>query len=103
MNYVILIIAGICGMVAGSYLGRRQRVKKAVNAKDIQAKEKAETRRKILAFFCAALNHEATNNDIEKLLGVSDATATRYLDELEKEGLIKQVGKTGNAVYYEKI
>jgi Fic family protein len=103
MNYVILIIAGICGMVVGSYLGKRQRVKKAMSAKDIQAQEKAETRRKILAFFCASETGKITNNDIEKLLGVSDATATRYLDELEKEGLIKQVGITGNAVYYEKI
>jgi len=103
MNYIILIIAGVCGMVVGSYLGKRQRVKKAMSVKDIQAKEKAETRRKILAFFCSSLNYEATNNDIEKLLGVSDATATRYLDELEKEGLIEQVGKTGTGVYYKKI
>jgi Fic family protein len=103
MNYIILIIAGVCGMVVGSYLGRRQRVKKAMGAKDIQVKEKAETRRKILAFFCVSLNHEATNNDIEKLLGVSDATATRYLDELEEEGLIEQIGKTGASVYYKKI
>jgi Na+/glutamate symporter len=29
MNYVILIIAGVCGMVVGSYLGKRQRVKNA--------------------------------------------------------------------------
>ncbi len=44
-----------------------------------------------------------TNDDVQKLLGASDATATRYLDELEKEGKIKQVGKTGGYVYYEKI
>jgi len=37
------------------------------------------------------------------LLEISDATATRYLDELEEEGLIKQVGKTGVSVYYKKI
>jgi len=42
----------------------------------------------------------ATNNDVERLLGVSDATATRYLDELEKAGKIRQVGDTGQAVYY---
>jgi len=30
-----------------------------------------------------------TNNDVEKSLGVSDATATRYLDELEKEKIIE--------------
>jgi Fic family protein len=44
-----------------------------------------------------------TNNDVEGLLGVSDATATRYLDELEKSGKIRQVGNTGRGVYYEKI
>ena len=43
------------------------------------------------------------NNDVEKALGVSDATATRYLDELEKQGLIRQVGKEGKYVYYEKV
>ncbi len=44
-----------------------------------------------------------TNDDVEKLLHVSDATATRYLDILEKEGKIKQIGKTGRNTYYEKI
>ena len=31
-----------------------------------------------------------TNDQVEKLLHVSDATATRYLDQLEKEGRIKK-------------
>ncbi|MEK7642814.1 MAG: hypothetical protein AAB392_03400 [Patescibacteria group bacterium] len=44
-----------------------------------------------------------TNDDVEKLLHVSDATATRYLNILEKEGKIKQIGKTGRNTYYEKI
>lgn len=115
MNYVILIIAGIAGIILGRYLGKRQRIRKARTLKksepadnlqvvnDQATKEKAENKQKILEFFATSLNHEATNNEIEELLGISDATATRYLDELEKEGLIKQVGKTGNAVYYEKI
>lgn len=45
---------------------------------------------------------EITNNDVEKLLAVSDATATRYLDSLEKSGDIAQKGKTGRNVYYVK-
>src|SRR3989338_3110649 len=44
-----------------------------------------------------------TNDEVEKLLHVSDATATRYLSALEKEGKIQQVGKTGKAVEYTKI
>ncbi|KKS54986.1 MAG: hypothetical protein UV20_C0028G0009 [Candidatus Magasanikbacteria bacterium GW2011_GWA2_42_32] len=46
---------------------------------------------------------EITNDEVEKLLHVSDATATRYLSALEKEGRIKQVGKTGVGVVYTKI
>ena len=44
-----------------------------------------------------------TNDEVEKLLHVSDATATRYLSALEKEGKIRQVGKTGQGVVYQKI
>ena len=44
-----------------------------------------------------------TNDEIEKFLHVSDATATRYLSQLEKEGKIKQNGKTGKRVFYSKI
>jgi Fic family protein len=43
------------------------------------------------------------NNQVELLLHVSDATATRYLDILEKEGRIKQIGITGKSVYYIKV
>lgn len=41
-----------------------------------------------------------SNNDVQKMLGVSDASATNYLNELEKQGKIKQVGGTGRGVYY---
>lgn len=44
-----------------------------------------------------------TNDEIEKFLHVSDATATRYLSQLEKEGKIKQSGKTGKGVSYSRI
>lgn len=44
-----------------------------------------------------------THEEIQKLLRVSSATATRYLDQLEKQGQIRQVGKTGQSVYYERL
>ncbi|MDP2789414.1 MAG: hypothetical protein Q8O46_05255 [bacterium] len=44
-----------------------------------------------------------TNDEVEKFLHVSDATATRYLSQLEKEGKIKQNGKIGKGVFYSKI
>ncbi len=36
----------------------------------------------------------------ETALGVSDATATNYLQELEREGRIEQIGERGRFVTY---
>ena len=55
---------------------------------------------KIMALF--AKQTAVTNDEVEKLLHVSDATATRYLSELEKRGKLKQVGTTGRGVSYVK-
>ena len=55
---------------------------------------------KIMSLF--AKQTSITNDAVEKLLHVSDATATRYLSELEKQGKITQSGKTGHAVTYTK-
>lgn len=109
MNYIILIIAGIAGVVLGTYLGKRvakedkpfdeTRGKESLLEK--QAREKEKNKQKIIEFFES--RDKVANDDIENLLGISDATATRYLDELEKDGLIRQVGRTGRHVYYEKL
>ncbi|MFH0792326.1 MAG: DUF977 family protein [bacterium] len=40
-----------------------------------------------------------TNDEAQKELGVSDATATRYLDELEKDGKIIQQGSQKGTFY----
>ena len=48
----------------------------------------------------AQSKNEFTNQDVEKELGVSDATLTRYCEQLEKEGLVTQVGETGKYVKY---
>lgn len=40
------------------------------------------------------------NDDVQALLGVSDATAERYLQELETERRIVQVGEAGKTVSY---
>ena len=55
----------------------------------------------ILTLFAKRTN--ITNDEVEKFLHVSDATATRYLSQLEKEGKIKQNGKTGHMVSYSRI
>jgi len=66
-----------------------------------QAKKKKENKEKILEFL--KNSEKIKNNDVEKLLRVSDSTAERYLNELEKEQKIKQIGTVGHAVYYRLI
>ncbi len=112
MKYVILIIVGIAGVVLGTYFGRRRppatlsrseggqgKVEKESEARE-DVKKKKENLEKARRIFAG--QRRVANDDVEKLLGVSDATSTRYLDELEKEGLIRQVGKAGKHIYYEK-
>ena len=56
---------------------------------------------RVMALF---LKHsKITNDEVREFLHVSDATAERYLNTLEKENRIKQVGKTGHVVSYSRI
>ena len=55
---------------------------------------------KVMELF--AKQTEITNDEVEKLLHVSDATATRYLAELEKRGKVGHVVTTGRGVKYVK-
>ena len=56
---------------------------------------------KVMAIF--AKQTKISNDEVEKFLHVSDATAERYLNILERENKIKQTGKTGHSVFYSKI
>ena len=96
MNLLTLILVGILGIALGMYLGRRNSGGLIAE----QTQKKTENKEKILRALHSSPEGKITNNEIEKLLSVSDATATRYLNELEKEGRVKQVGATGHAVYY---
>lgn len=55
---------------------------------------------KILAL--AAKRRSIKNDDVEKLLRVSDSTATRYLKQLVQEGKLK-ITKTRNDAFYELV
>ena len=72
----------------------RSFLQKALDAIQFRKRAKLE---KIIKF--VVLKGSTTNDQIEKLLRVSDATATRYLSQLVKEGRLKRVGPDGNARY----
>ena len=67
-------------------------------SKTWRSQKTGENREKVLKLF--QTQKTITNNDIEKLLDVSDAIATRYLSELEREGKVVQIGATGRGVEY---
>ncbi|WKZ24642.1 MAG: winged helix-turn-helix domain-containing protein [Patescibacteria group bacterium] len=46
---------------------------------------------------------ELTNSDIRKALGVSSATVVRYMDELEADGKVTQIGSTGVSSKYRRV
>ena len=77
----------IVGIVVGYFWGRHRALRNP-------------RREKILGLFGST--DQITNDDVQRALKVSDATATRYLDELEKIGAIRQIGKTGAGVVYRR-
>ncbi|MEK7553943.1 MAG: DUF977 family protein [Patescibacteria group bacterium] len=95
MNYIVLIIIAIAGIALGMYIARRN-ANTGFIAK--QMEQKTENKQRILSF--VQEHGKIQNNDVEKLAGVSNATAERYLDELEKEGQLTQHGVIGQGVFY---
>ncbi len=85
-TYYLIVFA--VGLALGYWWGRRRALI-------------APKRQKVLDLFTVD-RLEITNDDVQKALGISDATATRYLDELEKIGVIRQIGKTGAGVVYRR-
>ena len=106
MEKIVLILYIISGLLA-YFLILFQKEDKESELEDslmgigtlIQEKKK-KSLDKILDLFQKM--DQVRNNDIEELLDVSDATATNYLDELERQGEIIHHGETGRGVYYTK-
>lgn len=96
MNFLtnFLIGAVVGGLVV--YLIQRKQ-KTGLSLIKRQGDEKAANKEIIMQFF--ENREKVTNDDVQKLLGVSDATATRYLDELEKEGRVRQASAAKYTYY----
>lgn len=103
---IILSIGIVIGFVAYGvlFVGDRKvsglDVIEKENKNEVLIEKKEENKKRILELFES--KSKITNNEVENLLGVSDSTVGRYLDELEEERKIKQVGETGQSVYYVK-
>jgi len=124
MNIIWIIIAGVVGFVVGRMSVRgfsarspevlkelREEARKALGERTEKRKEQIlemmkdfEVQKKIVET-CDVKNPKkgVGRRDVEKRLEVSRKTALKYLDLLEEENKIKQVGKVGQDVYYELI
>ncbi len=106
MWYAIFFLAGfaLAWIIFESLKRVRQKNEQhSVNAEakiinQAQVDQKQEHLKKILEM--AKDYPELTNNIVEKVLGVSNASAERYLNELEQKGALEQVGEIGQGVFY---
>ena len=94
----VLFISFVIGIVVGILFVYK---KSGTHKYNRRYQEKQKRKAKIMDLF--ATRFEVRNNDVERMFAVSDATATNYLSELEKEGKILQIGNRGRFVTYEKI
>ena len=117
MDYLLLIIIGVVAVFSFVFwVAKKDAAEYGTAAKEEfvgicklaieTASEKEARKQKVMALFeeknpsTGSGRVELSNSEIRKALGVSSRTAVRYLDELEAEGKVKQVGNTGNAVTY---
>ena len=71
-----------------------------VKAREMIQFRKRKKLEKIMSLFLK--KQSIANDEVEKLLHISDATVTRYLDQLEREGKIQKQG-SGKYVSYSRI
>lgn len=98
IQFITFLIIGAVGIIVGYYFAVNRKTKEARGIVARQAKEKKENLRKIREYMRG--RESIANDEVEKLLEVSDATATNYLQELEDTGEIRQVGASGRSVRY---
>jgi len=100
MNYIFILIIIVLIAVVVMLMWKKTRESVAgicASALD-QTVRKNSNKEKILEFL--QNKNEAGNDDIREHLGVSRRSVARYLDELESEGKVEQVGDIGRSVTY---
>ena len=97
--FIIGIIIG--ALVVWFWVGRGLKSRGDSKLIEMKRKQKQETKKNILAML--ENKQRISNNEVEQALKIPNSTVERHLDELEHEGVLRQVGKIGRDVYYEKI
>ena len=98
-SFIYFIIGLLLGYIIGGGM-----VEEENSSSEREGRKRRKTKskeEKVLGLFDK--KKKVSNSDVEKLLKVSDSTATKYLQRLEDEGKIVQHGKTGKYTYYTLI
>jgi len=112
MTLIYIAIAFILGLMFGRYSlrglasksgGRSSEVMNELREEAHETIEKRTNKRKARVLALAQKQGRITNDDVEDMFCISNNTARNYLDQLEHEGKLKQVGTTGRGVYYTPI
>ena|SRR3989338_3510330 len=97
----VFLLGLMIGAILATLFIRQRTVKSGIAMYTEQrTTEKQERKNKIIAF--AKEKSTISNDDVQSLLNISDATATNYLQELERDGALKQIGTQGRYVRYTK-
>lgn len=101
MQYIYLTLGFVAGFFIGKRFGRKETITTGfagINAERHKAKE--EALEKIMGLFDH--QEEVANDHVERMLNVTDTTATNYLNELERRGQIEQIRVEGRSVRYRR-
>ena len=103
MNFIWGLITGIvvstiCCLIWLKTKKPQESTPKRDITKEAQEKH-AEMMKKLEEFLVG--KSEVANDEVQNYLGISDASAERYLDELESQGKLTQIGKTGSKTHYQ--
>ena len=117
--YIYLGLAFLFGLGVGVELEKIRRIKMGVGEKDNPFLDEADSevadelraegaqsvqerieRRKGKILAQAVAQGRITNDGVEDLFCISDATARNYLSQLVVEGHLEKIGTTGRGVYY---
>lgn len=104
-----IFLLGIAVFVLGFLVGRKTKTSfgpksseelKEMTEESRRALSRRTEKRKARILSSAKKKGRITNNEVEDMFCISDRTANRYLNQLEKEDKIKQIGRSGRGVYY---
>jgi len=104
MQTIIYVVIFLIGAIVGRLFSRRPKryMSKLSKEGHVALKERTGKRKSRIMEF-AREKGKVVNDDVEDMFCISDDTARNYLDELEHDGKLKQVGETGRGVYYTVI